>query len=74
MNPSRRGKGEKTQLVTDFLNIEKTNFCSDVGIAEVLDTVDDGGADSEGDAVIVGFSDAAEGGDVSFDEVVLRQI
>ena len=65
---------KRTQLVANFLNIEKPTICSNVGLAEILDAVHDGGPDGEGDAVIVRFSDAAEGRDFSFDEVVLRQI
>jgi len=39
-----------------------------------VDVVDDGGAGGASDAVVVGFADAAEGGDVGADEKVLGEV
>ena len=46
----------------------------DVGVCGGEDRVHDCGAGGTGDAVVVGFADAAEGGDVCFDEEVLGEI
>lgn len=40
-------------LVTEFFNVEETTFCSDVGVPQVFDSVDDRGADSSSDTVVV---------------------
>lgn len=41
---------------------------------EVVDAVDDGGSGGARYAVVVGFADAAEGGDVVLNKEVLRQV
>ena len=41
---------------------------------EVVDAIDDGCAGSACDAIVVGFANSAESGDVVFDEEVLSQI
>ena len=46
----------------------------DVGTRGGEDGVHNCGTGGTGDAVVVGFADAAEGGDVCFDEEVLGEI
>jgi len=46
----------------------------DVGACGGKDRVHDSGTGGTGDTVVVGFADAAEGGDVCFDEEVLGEI
>ena len=65
---------KKMQLIPDFPNIEKPTFCSYVRLVEVLDAVDGGGTISEGNAVIVRLSYAANDGDIGFGEGMLHQI
>lgn len=61
-------------LVADLLDLEEAALRADVGLLELLDAVDDGGARGAGDTVVVRLADAAEGGDVGLDEVVLRKV
>lgn len=40
-------------LIPDLLDIEKTTFCANISLAEVLHPIDDDSADSEGDTIVV---------------------
>lgn len=61
-------------LVANLLDLEEAALRADVGLLDVLDAVDDGGARGAGDAVVVRLSDATESRDVGLDEVMLRKI
>lgn len=61
-------------LVAELVDVELAAFRPDVRFAQVLDAVDDGSSDGTGYAVVVGFADSADGGDVLFEEVVLGEI
>ena len=64
--------GEEREIfVTDLLDVEEATLGADVGLAEVVDAVDDGGADGARDAVVVCLADAADRRDVCFVEEVL---
>jgi hypothetical protein len=54
--------------------VEETALSSDIALAKVVDTVDDGSAGSASDTVVVRLANATNGGDVGLDEVVLGEI
>ena len=58
-------------LVADLFNVEETALCADVGFAQVLDAVDDGGADSTSDTVVVRLPYSPDRRDVRLVEEVL---
>ena len=61
-------------FVANLGDFEETALCADVGLLQVFDAGDDGGACRAGDAVVVGLTNAADGGDVGLDKEVLGQI
>ena len=61
-------------LVTDLFNVEETAVVSDVALANILDTVDDGGADSKCDTVVVRLAHATDRGNIVLDKDMLREI
>jgi hypothetical protein len=54
--------------------VEQPALGANVALAEVVDAIDDGGAGRARDAVVVRLADAADGGDVVLDEVVLGEV
>jgi hypothetical protein len=54
--------------------VEQPALGADVALAQVVDTVDNGGAGRACNPVVVRLSDAADGGDVVLDEVVLGEV
>ena len=65
---------EGVVFVANLGNLEEAALCADIGLLQVFDTGDNGGTYRAGDSVVVGFADAADGGDVGFDKEVLGQI
>ena len=65
---------ESVVFVANLGDLEQATLGANVGVLEVFDAVDNVGACGSGDAVIVRFADTANGSDVGFDEIVLRQI
>lgn len=65
---------EGVVFVADLRYLKQTALGADIGLLEIFNAVDDIGAGSTGDAVIVRLANAADGGDVSFDEVVLCKV
>lgn len=61
-------------LVTNFLNIEETTFCSDIGLPKIFQTVDDGGPDSASDAIVVRLTDTTDCRDIRLEQEMLRVI
>ena len=61
-------------LVAELFNVEQTTLGTDVGISQILDSVDNGSADRSSDTVVVGFSDSSDSGDVGLEQVVLGEI
>ena len=61
-------------FVADLLNLEQAAPRADIGVLEILDPVDDGGAGGAGYSVVIGLADTAEGADVVLEEVVLGKI
>ena len=59
-------------FVADLGDLEQSALGADVGVLKIFDAVDNVGACSAGDAVVVRLTDTADGGDVGFDEIVLR--
>jgi hypothetical protein len=64
----------KDSLVTELFNVEHAAFRSDVGISQVLDSVDNSSSDCSGDTVVVGLSYTTESGDVGLEQVVLCEV
>jgi hypothetical protein len=61
-------------LVTNLLNLKETAAGTNIGLLDVVDTVDDGGATGTGNTVVVGLPHTAEGCDVSLHQEVLCKI
>ena len=66
-----QGRARRDALVADLLDVEQAALGADVGLAEVVDAVDDGGTDSTRDTVVVRFPHAAECRDIRLVEEVL---
>jgi len=65
---------ERVVLVANLLDVEESALGTDVGLLELLRSVDDGGAASASNAVSVALAGTAKGGDVGLDKVVLGEV
>ena len=61
-------------LVAQLPDLKEPTAGADVRLLDLVEAVDDGGADRPGDPVVVGLADPADRGDAVLDEVVLRQV
>jgi len=51
-------------LVSHFFNVEQATSNANIGLPKIFDSVDDGGANSECDTVVIGLTDTSDSGDV----------
>jgi len=61
-------------LIADFFDVEETTAYTDIRLTNVFDAVDDGGTDGSCDTIVIGLSDASDGGDVRLDKIMLGKI
>jgi hypothetical protein len=57
-------RNSNTQLVAQLLDVEQATLRSNVGLAQVLNAVDNGCADCPGNSIVIRFSYATKCSDV----------
>lgn len=72
--PEGRGEGGESSLVAELLDVEETTLGSDVLLSKVFNSVDDRRSDGTRYSVVVRLANAADGGNVRLEEVVLGEI
>jgi hypothetical protein len=61
-------------LIADLFNVEKAAAYADIRLADILNAIDDCGADSSGDTIIIRFANPSDRRDIRLDKVMLRQV
>lgn len=61
-------------LVTDLFNLEEAALGAHIGLLQILNTINNGGACGSRYPVVVCLAHTPEGGNVGFHEVVLCQV
>lgn len=65
---------KKYALISHFFDVEQSASCAHIGFPQILDSVNDGGANSECDTVIIRLADTSNSGDVGPLKDVLSRI
>ena len=61
-------------IVSNLVNLEEATFSSDVGLLDLLWSVDNGGTSDSGDSVVIGLSDSTHDRDVLLHQEVLGNV